>query len=134
MQSIAYSAGTLIFATAAAVACSVLQTSHAPVATSVAIGVLIGFAALLYFIRLVRSGNVLRFGTEAWLAGAVCYLLLKLIVVGVELDRQDTLSSMAAWAAAMSSLIVPRAATLAELGAGILIICFFARIYLARRI
>jgi len=41
---------------------------------------------------------------------------------------------MAAWASAASTSLLPRAEALAELGAGILVFCFFGEIYLARRI
>lgn len=98
-----------------------------------AIGVLLGFCALVYVTSLPVSAGVLRFAAEAWLAGATCYLLLTLLATGLELDREGMLVMMAAWASAVSSSLLPRAAALAELGAGILVFCFFAQIYLIRR-
>ena len=133
MKAIAHSAGTLIFATLVAIVCTAWRVRQTPATTFMAIGVLIGFCALVYVSRLTASASVFRFAAEAWLAGAICYLLLAFLATGLELDREGMLALMAAWASAASTSLLPRAEALAELGAGILVLCFFGEIYLARR-
>jgi hypothetical protein len=132
MKSVSYSIGTLVFATMVAFASNALSASQTP-ATLAAIGVVIGSGASVYFIRLIRLGDLFRFTAEAWLAGAVCYLLLVLIVSALALDRQGMLSSMTAWAATLSTSVIPRAVSLCDLGASILTFSFAANLYLGRR-